>query len=154
MAEPTSHEMRERFYNNLAIFSGGSIALSMTLLGNVKGQPLHHKHLLLMAWVSLIVCMILALLTNLASSHFLALKDNWSVLVERRNDYYKEVQEAVTASERVKMEIAFSNNEDLLSNIDTKIKITAGASRASGFTGLLCFMGGVILLVVFAYLQI
>jgi len=64
----------EKFYNNLALFSGGTIALSITYLGYLKtlGKPLRHQRLLTAGWIALFVCLLFSLiyvLVNLYYSH-------------------------------------------------------------------------------------
>lgn len=64
----------EKFYNNLALFSGGTIALSITYLGYLKtlGKPLRHQRLLTVGWIALFVCLLFSLvyvLVNLYYSH-------------------------------------------------------------------------------------
>jgi hypothetical protein len=52
----------ERFFNNLALLSGGTVALSITYLGFLKtlaAQPLH-QHWLVASWVLLVTCVICA----------------------------------------------------------------------------------------------
>jgi hypothetical protein len=48
----------ERFYNNLALFSSGTIALSVTFMGYLKNQPkpLAHPRWLITCWVCLLIC--------------------------------------------------------------------------------------------------
>jgi len=62
----------EKFYNNLALFSGGTIALSITYLGYLKsvGRPLLHQKLLTASWVSLFVCLLLSLLYVLVNLYY------------------------------------------------------------------------------------
>ncbi|HUN61501.1 MAG TPA: hypothetical protein VMU53_05915 [Candidatus Sulfotelmatobacter sp.] len=66
----------EKFYNNLALFSGGTIALSITYLGYLKslGKPLLHPRLLTASWASLFICLVgsllYVLLTLYYSHHF------------------------------------------------------------------------------------
>jgi hypothetical protein len=64
----------EKFYNNLALFSGGTIALSITYLGYLKtlGKAVRHQRLLTASWFSLFVCLLFSLiyvLVNLYYSH-------------------------------------------------------------------------------------
>lgn len=64
----------EKFYNNLALFSGGTIALSITYLGYLKtlAKPLRHQRLLTASWIALFACLLLSLgyvLVNLYYSH-------------------------------------------------------------------------------------
>jgi hypothetical protein len=53
----------EKFYNNLALFSGGTIALSITYLGYLRtlSRQVVHLWLLRAGWVSLFLCMLFAL---------------------------------------------------------------------------------------------
>lgn len=48
----------ERFYNSLALFSSGTIALSVTFMGYLKNlpKPLAHSHWLVMCWICLMIC--------------------------------------------------------------------------------------------------
>lgn len=48
----------ERFYNNLALFSGGTMALSITYLGYLRNlaKPVQHPSWLMASWIALIVC--------------------------------------------------------------------------------------------------
>ena len=48
----------ERFYNGLALYSGGTIALSVTFMGYLKtlGNPPRHPHWIVTAWTCLLVC--------------------------------------------------------------------------------------------------
>lgn len=62
----------EKFYNNLALFSGGSIALSITYLGYLKslGKPLLHQRLLTASWISLFICLLCSLLYVLINLYY------------------------------------------------------------------------------------
>lgn len=53
----------ERFYNNLALFAGGTIALSITYLGYLKtaARTLRHQELLTVSWLALFACLLLSL---------------------------------------------------------------------------------------------
>lgn len=53
----------ERFYNGLAIFSSGTLALSVTFLGYLRTQPgqIHHRHWLMASWISLMTCAVCSL---------------------------------------------------------------------------------------------
>jgi hypothetical protein len=48
----------ERFYNNLALFSSGTVALSVTFLGYLKSlpKPIQHPHWLVECWLCLMTC--------------------------------------------------------------------------------------------------
>lgn len=61
----------ERFYNNLALFSGGTIALSVTYLGYLKiHAPIVHPKWLITSWVSLIVCLASSLFWTFFHTHY------------------------------------------------------------------------------------
>jgi hypothetical protein len=49
----------EHFYNNLALFSGGMVALSVTFLGYLKtlSKPVAHPSGLVANWVALFTCL-------------------------------------------------------------------------------------------------
>ena len=67
--ESQNREAHEKFHNNLALFSGGTIALSVTFLGYLKSLPhraVDWPTLLIASWFVLLICM----LTALFQSHF------------------------------------------------------------------------------------
>ena len=53
----------EKFYNNLAVFSGGTVALSITYLGYLKStsKPVLHLNLLTASWLAFLGCLGLSL---------------------------------------------------------------------------------------------
>jgi hypothetical protein len=64
----------EKFYNNLALFSGGTIALSITYLGYLRtlARPLNNVRVLKVGWFALFVCLLSSLIyviCNLYYSH-------------------------------------------------------------------------------------
>lgn len=62
----------EKFYNNLALFSGGTIALSITYLGYLKslGKPPLHQRLLIASWISLFICLLCSLVYVLVNVYY------------------------------------------------------------------------------------
>src|SRR5258708_25237375 len=62
----------EKFYNNLALFSGGTVALSITFLGYLKtfGKPLHHQKLLTASWIALFLCLLFSLVYVLVTLYY------------------------------------------------------------------------------------
>jgi ABC-type multidrug transport system fused ATPase/permease subunit len=62
----------EKFYNNLALFSGGTVALSITYLGYLKtlGKPLHHQRLLTASWIALFACLLFSLVYVLVTLYY------------------------------------------------------------------------------------
>jgi hypothetical protein len=61
LAESTENQRAyERFFNNLALLSGGTVALSVTYLGFLRtlpGQPFHQRWLIV-SWILLFVCLL------------------------------------------------------------------------------------------------
>jgi hypothetical protein len=62
----------ERFYNNLALFSGGTVALSVTYLGYLKtlSTPVVHKGWLVGSWSAFFICMVCSLFWLLFITHY------------------------------------------------------------------------------------
>jgi hypothetical protein len=62
----------EKFYNNLALFSGGTVALSITFLGYLKtlGKPLHHQRLLTASCLALFSCLLFSLVYVLVTLYY------------------------------------------------------------------------------------
>lgn len=69
----SNRQAYEKFYNQLALLSGGSIALSITYLGFLKtttNQPLHLK-LLVASWVMMFICLVCATYYSFFSTSYL-----------------------------------------------------------------------------------
>src|ERR1700737_2777018 len=62
----------EKFYNNLALFSGGTIALSITYLGYLKklSKPSRHQRLLTTGLAALFVCLLFSLIYVLVNLYY------------------------------------------------------------------------------------
>jgi hypothetical protein len=63
----------ERFYNSLALFSGGTIALSITYLGYLKSLVNHavvHQQWLVGSWISLFVCLVCSVFYGFFLTHY------------------------------------------------------------------------------------
>lgn len=62
----------QKFYNNLALFSGGTIALSITYLGYLKtlAKPLRGLRLLTASWIALFVCLLFSLIYVLVNLYY------------------------------------------------------------------------------------
>jgi hypothetical protein len=63
----------ERFYNNLALFSGATVALSITYLGYLKGlqKPVAHQGLLVESWAALLACLTLSTFYAFFNAHYM-----------------------------------------------------------------------------------
>jgi hypothetical protein len=66
------HRAYERFYNNLALFSGGTVALSVTYLGYLKtlSVPVVHKAWLIGSWSAFFICLVCSLFWLLFHTHY------------------------------------------------------------------------------------
>ena len=62
----------ERFYNNLALFSGGTVALSVTYLGYLKtlAAPVMHKGWLVGSWLALFTWSVCSLFFGFFLTHY------------------------------------------------------------------------------------
>ncbi len=63
----------DKFHNNLALFSGGTVALSVTYLGYLKASPdpVSYQWLLVASWVSLLLCLVSSLFQTVLHAHYL-----------------------------------------------------------------------------------
>jgi hypothetical protein len=68
----TNRQANERFYNNLALFSGGTVALSITYLGYLKTlpRPIQHPRWLMVSWVAMVTCAACSLLWSFFYGHY------------------------------------------------------------------------------------
>ena len=78
----------ERFYNNLALFSGGTVALSVTYLGYLKALtvPIVHKHWLVWSWSAFFICLVCSLfwlVFHTHYSHYFRLRDYCEAVAKR-----------------------------------------------------------------------
>jgi hypothetical protein len=90
-------ESSDKFYGSLALFSGGTIALSITYLGYLKSTPgrlVLYPRVLIAAWVCLLVCAAVSLFCPLLNSyyaHFARLQIYINSLVEQNETYVQEI---------------------------------------------------------------
>jgi hypothetical protein len=84
--------INEKFYNSLALFSSGTVALSVTFLGYLKSlpKPVQHPRWLVACWICLMTCA--------ASSLF------WSFIYGYYSHYFHEWQTAKTEKEKYETE--------------------------------------------------
>src|SRR2546428_14001396 len=63
----------ERFYNSLALFSGGTVALSVTYLGYLKSlsKPPAHQTWLIGSWGCLLFCLAISLFCTFFNTHYM-----------------------------------------------------------------------------------
>jgi hypothetical protein len=83
----------EKFYNNLGLFLGGTIALSITYLGYLKsvGKPLLYQRLLTASWISLFICLSCSLVYVLVNVYY--------------GHHYRERELAEAQKEKVETEV-------------------------------------------------
>lgn len=90
-------ESSDKFYGSLALFSGGTIALSITYLGYLKSTPgrtVLYPRVLIAAWICLLVCAVASLFCPLLNSyyaHFARLRIYVSSLVEQKETMVEEM---------------------------------------------------------------
>lgn len=63
----------ERFHNTLALFSGGTVALSVTYLGYLKtlGRPVDLGQLLVASWICLFIAVVAGIFTPFFHTHYI-----------------------------------------------------------------------------------
>ncbi len=85
----------ERFYNNLALFSGGTIALSVTYLGYLQSRPVPvSNHWLIVAtWAVLLICVASALFENVFHAHYLHYARQGEYNERKKAQYETELKE-------------------------------------------------------------
>jgi len=90
-------ESGDKFYNSLALFSGGTIALSVTFLGYLKQVPnrsIAYPKTLIASWIALMICAVASLFCTLLSSyyvHFARLKTYVDRLAEQKETLVEEM---------------------------------------------------------------
>jgi hypothetical protein len=85
----------ERFYNSLALFSSGTVALSITYLGYLKNlpKPIQHPHWLMACWICLLTCVLCSLFWLLAQSHYAHYFHEWQTANAQKEQYEAEAKE-------------------------------------------------------------
>jgi hypothetical protein len=89
----------ERFYNSLALFSSGTIALTVTYLGylkNLPNQPIQHSHWLTACWICLLSCILCSLFWLRAFSHYTHYFHEWQTANAQREQFEVEATEYPT----------------------------------------------------------
>jgi hypothetical protein len=85
----------ERFYNNLALFSGGTLALSVTYLGYLKSlpRPVQHTDWLIGSWIALITCIAGGLFSQFIYGLYMHYCTSRGYLDAKRDKYETDVAE-------------------------------------------------------------
>jgi hypothetical protein len=89
----------ERFYNSLALFSGGTIALSVTFMGYLKSlKPLVHPHWLITCWICLMICATCSLFWAFVYGYYSHHFHQWQTARAIKEKYKIEAEEFPTVS--------------------------------------------------------
>lgn len=85
----------EKFYNNLALFSGGTVALSVTFLGYLKSlpTPVQHPHLLVACWICLMTCAVSSLFWSFVYGYYGHFFLEWQTAKTQREKYEADAKE-------------------------------------------------------------
>jgi hypothetical protein len=105
----------EKFYNNLALFSGGTIALSITYLGYLRtlDRPLNHLGILKAGWFSLFACLLASLtyvICNLYYSHYFRQREHADAWKRELETDANEIENLNVANIRTAAELAAYRN--------------------------------------------
>jgi hypothetical protein len=163
-------EQRSRFFERLALVSGGSVVLSVTLLTTILGKtPIHAAAILLMGWFSFIVALISALFRDLPYQRYTLvtyMKNYLEELQLKKQDLLRHRQAGVRVLSEPQEDGSFRNvsAEELQAEIeDLRVHIKERASEATGaerrFRALervskVAFCAGVLLLAGFAAVNV
>jgi hypothetical protein len=154
----------ERFYNNLALFSGGTVALSVTFLGYLKtlSKPVVHVQILRGSWIALLSCLVFSLFYTLYMSHYKFFFLNRLYFEAMKRKYETTATEIpkiniVNFESENEMEEYVGKNRQAASEFEKKIawhggreKFYFGAWVWCGRSARIAFMVGLVLLFLFA----
>jgi len=158
-------ESSDKFYGSLALFSGGTIALSITYLGFLKSTPgraILYPGVLIAAWIFLLVCAVASLfcpLLNAYYAHFARLRIYVNSLVEQKETLVEEmdrlyITNVTTPEEKQEQKKRFTEEAEARSKdrkwAKTRESISDVLWTAFGWTARLAFPIGLGLLMFFA----
>jgi len=113
----------ERFYNSLALFSSGTIALSVTYLGYLKNlpRPLQHPHWLMECWICLMTCATCSLFWPFVHGYYSHYFHEWQTAKALKEQYETEAKEYPTlargtVSVQTKLPTSQKEIQDFISN--------------------------------------
>ena len=106
----------ERFYNGLALYSGGTIALSVTFMGYLKtlSKPPGHPHWLVTAWICLLVGAACSLFWTFVYGHYSYFFHEWQAADSQKNRHETDAEEYATmarGARSVQTQAPVSQNE-------------------------------------------
>ena len=123
----------ERFYNSLALFSSGTVALSVTFLGYLKSlpKPVQHPHWLVACWLCLMTCAACSLFWPFVYGYYSFYFHEWqaaNALKEKCEIEAKEYPTLIRGSMSVQTGAAVSQKEiqDFISNRTKAAEIYEG----------------------------
>jgi hypothetical protein len=156
-------ETGDKFYNSLALFSGGTIALSVTYLGYLRntGNPILFHACLIASWLCLLVCAVTATFCPLLNSyfvHFGRLSLYVDALVGQNQTYIDEIENIrlanVSRTERQEHKARYIKTVEARNNDLTwakkREKISSVLCSVFGWTARVTFPVGLGLLMFFA----
>lgn len=163
-------EKYEKFYYFIASLCGGSIVLSITLLGNIytSVHPTYffgfsHYYLLYFSWLLLVLALVSSLYRNLCHSHYLHWYSVVENLVSRKKgvDFTLNIPEEFSPVVANADEINVANLLDittdykkLIDKHDLRRKVYEQLTRYLGKASLIMLSIGVFLLISFAIISI
>jgi hypothetical protein len=162
--EETTRIANDRFYNSLALFSGGTVALSVTYLGYLKtlSKPIQHAHWLMGSWIALIVCIACSTFWSFFYGYYAHyfLAQQYADAIKRKHETNaKEIDNFNIANLQTKAELdAYKNPRVALAAESAGYAKSAGrwasfysfAWRSLGWVARLGFLAGLTLLLLFA----
>jgi Flp pilus assembly protein TadB len=154
----------ERFFNNLALLSGGTVALSVTYLGFLKTLPTPplHQRWLIASWILLIVCLVCATFFsffNTSHLHYGRSREYAQRLKEKNETLANEVPNVNVVGIGSKSELdayikelreAAALREKDVKWASRREKVFAFLFTACGITACVAFVLGLVLLLSFA----
>ena len=161
----------ERLYSSLALFSSGTVALSVTFLGYIKNlpKPIQHPHWLMACWICLIVCLVSSLFWLSAFSHYTHYFHEWQTANAQKQQFETEATEypiiaRYSISVKTKAPLSHQEIEEYQTNRRQAASIlekkAAGAKRIEnlynrcwrllGWIAQASFVAGLVMLLLFA----
>jgi hypothetical protein len=96
-----SRNTNERFYNSLALFSSGTVALSVTYLGYLKNlpKPIQHPRWLIACWISLMTCAACSLFWSFVYGYYSHYFHEWQIAKALKENYETDAKEYPTLAQ-------------------------------------------------------
>ena len=161
----------EKFYNSLALFSSGTVALSVTFLGYLKSlpKPVQHPRWLVACWICLMTCAASSLFWSFVYGYYSHFFHEWQTAKAQKEKYEADAKEFPilargTVSVQTKAPTSPKEMEDFVSNRMEAAAICDKKARSAkrretfymhfwrwlGRIAHTSFLGGLVLLLAFA----